>query len=179
MVFAVYLFTNTHAPYFIANQEEPEPYERYKKAIAHDIEVIIETTRLLNEIYGTENNTFIVLSDHGESFSEGGHQYHNYSLLNTEIRVPFILIDSSLANRKRLAEQGSTLDILPTLLDLFGIESSERFRGQNLISGKPLNLLLRTWGSQARRGKIENNVKMIENGHDLLKYDLNDRPLAY
>lgn len=85
----------------------------------------------------------VLLSDHGESFLENDHVKHCHSLLDTEIRTPFLLQLPGRAHR-RFDAVTQNLDVVPTLLDYLEIDTSgESFDGVSLRplieEGKPVN----------------------------------------
>ena len=73
---------------------------------------------------GFQDDTCVVfLSDHGESFFEHPGVYrHARSLFREELRVPLIMRVPGL-ERRRVAAPVRTVDILPTLLEVFGLEN--------------------------------------------------------
>jgi arylsulfatase A-like enzyme len=92
-----------------------------------------EIGRLLDglESAGRRQRTWIVLtSDHGEEFKEHGSVGHGRSLYEEVIRVPLIIAGPDAAAPearsagagRRIATPVSGIDILPTLIDLAGLE---------------------------------------------------------
>lgn len=82
-----------------------------------------------------------VHSDHGEAFGDHGFDYHNSSLYDEQIRVPWTLHHPDLSPM-RIRETVSLVDLLPTMLTLLGIDDpqKERRAGRDLA---PLLLGLR------------------------------------
>ena len=80
-----------------------------------------------------ENTIVVVFADHGEAFWEHGRRYHSMSTYAEEIRIPFMWYIPGVppARFKNLV---GTIDLLPTLLDLAGIDPprSAVFRGISL-----------------------------------------------
>ena len=80
---------------------------------------------------GKADNTFIIyLGDHGAQFSRG--KCSNYE---AALRVPFIMhwpdkIKSGIQREELI----STIDLLPTILDLAGVEKPEFMPGKSLIA---------------------------------------------
>lgn len=77
---------------------------------------------LLKEKGIWENCTIIVMSDHGETFDE--HQHKNkwaqhQSMYNTDLRNILILKNKYLGGDIRIKNKVRTVDIVPTLLELF------------------------------------------------------------
>lgn len=82
-----------------------------------------------------------VHSDHGEAFGDHGFDYHNSSLYDEQIRVPWTLHHPDLSPM-RIRETVSLVDLLPTMLTLLGVDDpqKERRAGRDLA---PLILGLR------------------------------------
>ncbi len=83
--------------------------------------------------------TWVALtSDHGEAFrGEHYHQGHGRSLYNEVMRVPLILWGPGVPAGVRYAEPVSTVDIVPTLLDMAALEVPQLSGGSlvPLLSG--------------------------------------------
>ena len=83
---------------------------------------------------GLRDNTLIVLlSDHGEEFFEHEGFGHGHTLYREVIDVPLIF---SFADRLpagvRVGRQVRLVDVLPTVLDLIGLDVGSHFEGVNL-----------------------------------------------
>jgi len=81
----------------------------------------------------TQNTLIVFLSDHGEEFFEHGGFEHGHSLFGELLRAPFILsMPGRVPEGRRVPEQVRLVDVLPTLLDLLGMESEDHFEGRSL-----------------------------------------------
>jgi hypothetical protein len=93
--------------------------------------------RLLSglEDRGLGHNTLVVmLSDHGEEFYEHGGLGHGHTLFNEVIRVPLILsLPGQLPEGRRVSGQVRMVDVLPTVLDVLGMEGDLGFEGVTLL----------------------------------------------
>jgi len=68
-----------------------------------------------------ENTAIIVTSDHGEAFGDHNMSWHGSDLWEVLVRVPFVVyVPGTKAHR--IAGKRSHIDLVPTLLDLFGVE---------------------------------------------------------
>lgn len=69
---------------------------------------------------GLRDETIVVLTaDHGESIGERGYQGHSHRLLESVVHVPLIFRHPKTIEAGRVVEEKvSTLDILPTLVDM-------------------------------------------------------------
>ena len=83
---------------------------------------------------GVADNTIVVLSsDHGENL--GSHHWFNKDLLLEEsYRVPMIYrYPAGIEPRVNRGQIASMIDVMPTLLDLAGLEAAEHVDGQSLL----------------------------------------------
>jgi arylsulfatase A-like enzyme len=76
----------------------------------------------------------VVLGDHGESFGEQGRWLHGGDLLDPEIHVPLIMWYPGVLPAGEVVEAVSrSVDVMPTVLDLFGIPIPATVEGQSLL----------------------------------------------
>ena len=75
----------------------------------------------------------VFASDHGEGFYEHGIQGHGWDLYGEAIQVPLILKPPRTSSGKRVPELAQQIDLLPTLLELVGIEVPKMLRGRSLV----------------------------------------------
>jgi arylsulfatase A-like enzyme len=74
----------------------------------------------------------LVGSDHGEAFGEHGYHQHGKSLYEELLHVP-LLAYGPLFPPHRVDEPVGLVDLGPTILDLFGLETPPTFLGQSLV----------------------------------------------
>lgn len=91
---------------------------------------------------GLWDNTLIILTaDHGESLGEFGEMTHGMFIYRPTTHVPLIMRwPGLLPEGKRIADRVTSVDIVPTVLDLLGIPAEVPFDGTSLtdvIRGKP------------------------------------------
>ena len=93
--------------------------------------------KLLDELRasGRLNDTLTILTaDHGESFENGVFFEHADSLSDGALRVPLIVrYPKVFGANVREANQTSTVDIAPTILELVGMDAPRRFSGRSLL----------------------------------------------
>lgn len=171
--FLLYVFSNTHTPYF---NPYPEKYnrfnnqirkERYKNTIHFTIDLvdlIIQEFIYMN-LY--QNTLFIILSDHGETFGEHNYILHDFSLYNEEILVPFIMHHERFKHLYKDKEipYANLLDLVPTIFDLAEISTNGNYPGQSIFSpNSRYQFFLSSWGgTDAKKGVIKNHQKWIWN----------------
>ncbi len=117
------------------------PPERFRGEFAHlysgEVAFVDEQIGvLLDEIEneGIRRNTLVVITaDHGECLGELGRYQHQEYLTEGALHVPFIASwPGVLSEGLRLKGLCRSVDILPTLCGLTGIESPERLEGVSL-----------------------------------------------
>lgn len=103
----------------------------------------LELVRLLDtEIAGLINllsspqlvgNTIVIIkSDHGEEFFEHGRVGHSNNLYQELIHTP-LLVKIPYSKSRKIHDFSQDIDIMPTLLDLVGIESPSQTQGMSLV----------------------------------------------
>jgi arylsulfatase A-like enzyme len=81
-----------------------------------------------------ENTIFIVTSDHGEEFLEHGSLIHPGELWDELIHVPLIVAAPGTRGfGRRVATPASSLDMVPTILDLVGAPPPSESFGRSLV----------------------------------------------
>jgi hypothetical protein len=129
--FAWLHFYDAHAPY-----DPPEPYrsryaaDPYAGALAF---VDAQIGRLLRELEtdGLLEHTIVVaVGDHGESLGDHGEWTHGLFVYETVLHVPLIVrAPGGWPRGRRVSDQVRTVDILPTVLALAGIDGPLRLGG--------------------------------------------------
>jgi arylsulfatase A-like enzyme len=83
----------------------------------------------------TGNTLIVFLSDHGEEFFEHGGFEHGHTLFDELLRAPLVLsLPGRIPKGHRIPQQVRLVDVLPTLLDLLGIDPPAHFEGRSLAS---------------------------------------------
>lgn len=115
---------------------------------AMDVEIgrVMERLRDL----GLDQKTLVAFtSDHGEEFHDHGRMYHGQSVYGELTHVPLIVRYPGVTRPGRVVEETvSLLDVMPTLLDLSGLQVPAQAQGQSLAP-----LLRETGGASHFRPK--------------------------
>ena len=88
----------------------------------------------------TDNTLFVVTSDHGTELAEHRRLDHGFTLYDETIRVPLI-IKPPQAVSLRIDHRVSSIDLMPTVLDLLDVQIPEVIRNQ--MRGNSLTPALR------------------------------------
>ena len=134
----VYLhYMDPHGPYHAREPWYKDPGNRKLEPLeAYDSEInyVDSFIKKAYEEFGWDKNTVIVVTaDHGEGLWDHGRQGHGFSLYREEIQVPLIIHIPGGVEGKRIKPNVSTIDILPTLRDIIGLQKSDSDEGWSLL----------------------------------------------
>jgi len=150
----------------------------------------VEETDDYNSYSLLDSSTIIILSDHGDEFSEHGGLSHDGKFYSELIDVP-LLVYRKGKERKDIVIPVSLVDIPPTIASLFGIDPAPSFKGKNIIYPsppiKPYTLYGEAMGKIGHKEKetdrptyymIDGGIKVIyrEEGDIWQAYDIGDDP---
>jgi len=116
-----------------------------RRAYADAVKFIDSQVAAVVEEVGLENAVFIVTSDHGEMFGEHGPGYflHNDRMPEEIVHVPLLIAGAGVKAKKdtRLVQ---SLDLMPSILSLAGLEIPSDLAGRNLFGSKfkPTDMLI-------------------------------------
>lgn len=89
-----------------------------------------------------ERAILLVTADHGEAFYEHERLEHRASLYDETLKVPLIIAGPGIPRGRVVKQQARTIDLMPTLLDLVGIDQAAGITGRSLapaLRGQTLN----------------------------------------
>jgi arylsulfatase A-like enzyme/Tfp pilus assembly protein PilF len=134
--FAWVHFYDAHSPY-----DPPEPYKsRYSdRPYAGEIAFVdSQVGRLLAWLDAhqqLDKTVVVVIGDHGESLGDHGEGTHGFFVYESVLHVPLLIrAPYNTMSGRRVSDVVRNVDVLPTVLDLLGIPSSDTFEGQSLVS---------------------------------------------
>ena len=109
--------------------------DRYLENAAYADSLVGRISDLLADWGRFEDTLIVVLSDHGESFLEHGRFLHARQLHRESIHVPLVVKWPATvgAYRGAVEQPVSLVDLVPTLVDGLGLETSRRFQGRSLL----------------------------------------------
>jgi arylsulfatase A-like enzyme len=108
---------------------------KYLDSVLYMDEVITGIIDQLNECGILTNTLVVVTADHGEMLGEdGGPIGHGWAIRPELTNVPLIIIDPANSSYKINYTFGSQVDLLPTLLDVLGVQipSDQLYEGCSL-----------------------------------------------
>ncbi len=128
-------YFDAHDPYYA-----PEEFRKRFKDSPYHAEVayldaqIGALRKALDELELEDETIVILTSDHGEGLNEHNEPTHSFFVYDSTMKVPLILWAPSRAPKgTRVPSLVRTVDILPTVLDLLGIEPVRDVDGRSLI----------------------------------------------
>jgi len=82
-----------------------------------------------------DNTLVVLLSDHGEEFGDHGGYEHGRNLYDALLRVPMLFSMPGVIPAGKLSSEPATMvDVLPTILDLLGMDGPEGINGRSLAA---------------------------------------------
>jgi tetratricopeptide (TPR) repeat protein len=176
-------YYDAHSPY-----DPPEPFRSrfadrpYAGEIAY---VDFQIGRVLQwlDTKGLADRTIVVaVGDHGESLNEHGEGTHGLFIYDSTMRVPFIVRAPFSSTRgRRVAGVVRTEDLMPTVLDLAGLQPPDGIQGRSLAplmaGAAPLELDAYSESLYARNHYGWSELKALRSGR--FKYIEATRPELY
>ncbi len=122
----------------VAAGVEPDAYVDYElDAYDGSIRAMdVEIARLLERLgqLGLEERTLIAfLSDHGTEFLDHDRHFHGHSVYGELARVPLLLNGPNVPAGQVIEQTIQSLDLMPTVLELAGLEAPAGMQGQSLV----------------------------------------------
>jgi arylsulfatase A-like enzyme/Flp pilus assembly protein TadD len=123
-----------HVPY-----DPPEPF-RSRYPLAYDGEIALADAVVGDFLeflrtYGMYDRALIVVtSDHGEGLGDHGEEQHSVLLYREAIQVPLLLkLPQSVRRGRTFDEPAQLADLLPTVMDVLGLETPPAVKGVSLL----------------------------------------------
>lgn len=161
--------------------------QRYDTEIAYTDEHLGRVFAALEETGLDEDTLVVFFSDHGEEFYDHGAIGHSHSLYQELVRVPLVIGGPGI-EPGRVAESVRTIDVLPTVLELLGVEAPVELQGLSAAplmrgerdAGRPAVSELRVNWNKPQDSLVLENWKLIrytrESGDRYELFDLSVDP---
>jgi arylsulfatase A-like enzyme len=126
--------SDPHAPYDLAGKNGSD-FERYLGEVALVDRKLGELFEVLDQTGLADRTLVIISADHGEAFGEHRSRTHGTTVYDEGLRVPLFLVPPKTwhGTPRRIEQLASTLDIAPTVLDVFGLPTPGYMMGQSLV----------------------------------------------
>lgn len=109
----------------------------YDSGVKKACDEVVDLLHELDRLGLTDSTVVVILSDHGEEFWDHNELFahHGQSLYGELLNVPLIVFDPDrpAAGLHRIAEEVSTVDLLPTVLDLLDVPLIAETDGVSLV----------------------------------------------
>jgi arylsulfatase A-like enzyme len=156
-------------PYRGAGAEGRRPSTLYDAEVRYIDDLMKNVLDAISEQIGFERSIIVFTSDHGEEFGEHGMFEHGHSLHREVMWVPLIFAGAGLPSGILVDAHVSTIDIMPTVLDLVGVPvpTPRAMVGTSLLPLITDGSLGRTLYSEgvlygsSERALIENGFKLM------------------
>jgi arylsulfatase A-like enzyme/Tfp pilus assembly protein PilF len=105
---------------------------------AYDAEIAtadVQVARLLQHLdtgHRLDRTIVVAVGDHGESLGEHGELEHGFFVYEATLRIPLIMAGPGVPAGVA-ANQSQILDVMPTILDLAGVEVPKAVQGRSLV----------------------------------------------
>ncbi len=108
---------------------------QYDGAVAY-MDACIQSIFTALEAHGILDETIVVLNgDHGETLYDHECWFDHHGIYDVTLHVPLIIrYPQSIPAGKRISGFTQHKDLVPTLLDLAGVEAKQRFDGRSVLS---------------------------------------------
>jgi arylsulfatase A-like enzyme len=138
--FAWVHYFDPHAEY-VRHKDVPDFGNKMRDKYDHEVRFTDDHVGRLIEYVQSQpwgaNTAIVVTSDHGEAFGEHGMIRHGFEVWDELVRIPFVLHVPGLEPKRVTTRRGS-VDMVPTILDLFGVELGEPKDKLDFVSGVSL-----------------------------------------
>lgn len=148
--------TDAHVPYRVT---DPRFQRRGKKDRGRFLDAIEEADHIVRELArrlarrGLARDPLLLLtSDHGQGFGELGYRSHGSAVTSAQVNTPFLVHHPRLAPGS--VRWSSHLDVLPTALDLLGLDARAGFGRSIFNPARPPWLVL--WAGHPSRTTTSN-----------------------
>jgi arylsulfatase A-like enzyme len=140
--FLTYVPIFPHHPYALPPDEPrrfgDDDFGRYRDGLAYTDRIVGELIQSLEDNGQLDNTLVMVIGDHGEPFNQHlGNRMHSNAIYEENVRVPAIIYNRQLfPEEKRVSATVDHTALAPTLTDLLGIDSPDRWQGSSALSGQ-------------------------------------------
>lgn len=108
---------------------------QYDGAIAYMDSCIQNIFEKVESLGIDEETLIIVTSDHGETLNEHECYYDHHGLYESNLMIPLVFkYPGKVPEGKRFSDYTQIKDVMPTILDLIGVDEKIDFDGKSLVS---------------------------------------------
>ena len=176
--FALAYTIETHHPYvapppLVEFQTSDEKHQRYLNAVRNADQQIAWLMEQLAARGLADDTLVVITADHGESFGQHNQTVHSFSVYESAVHVPLVLLNPALKNvrQRRLSQVRQQIDLPYTLVTLLGCRPPASWQGQDLFAAEDRRAYFYSTGNNVACGLREGQYKYhfyIDSGHEEL-----------
>ena len=183
---STYLTVTPHHNYVVPGRYGTKNYssqpelDRYLNTVRYQDFFLEKLFQQYKDLGLYEETIFVILGDHGEGFDEHGLEQHDNTIYEEGLRIPLLVHDPQDPRPRRVEENVSELDVLPTVTDMLGydVEGGE-YPGSSILSPpKDRTLKMSCYHERTCLASIDGDQKYIysygNRGEEY--YDLSEDP---
>jgi len=169
------LFKNIILKRDVSNKETVKLLKKlYNAGVRETDDYVKNFFKILGKYGVLKNSVVIVTNDHGDEFGEHNGLSHDGKMYSELINSPLLIYFNDRTQGEICDNLVSNIDISPTILHLFGLESFEKFRGHSML---PLKHYPQNGVFGEAIGKTSNHEK--ETDKPIYFYQENDLKIIY
>ena len=128
---APYRFHQEYADQIGVNQDKLTKKDRYDTEIAATDVSIARLLAGVRQVVDDKDLLVVLTADHGESLGEHNYWGHGRYLYEPSLRIPLGMTWKGVIPPGTVSSQATLLDLMPTLLELVGVEAPEDLPGMS------------------------------------------------
>src|SRR5229473_1469149 len=131
---------NTHVPYRLSDPASFQHFDsatdlgRFLNGLEEADSHLSQFASKLADLGQTGAPLLVVSADHGQSFGQFGYHSHGSAVVKEQVMVPCVISHPRL--KPQAIPYSSHLDVLPTVLDLLGIETARPTFGSSMLGSR-------------------------------------------
>ncbi len=131
-------FYDPHQPYqppaeYIEKGREDNELKRYAGEIEFVDKYVGEIIADLKAAGILDKTLIVIAGDHGEAFGEHLEYGHSIFCYEENLKVPLIFYNETILEKKTIEDPAGLVDIMPTILDLLGIQIPADVQGTSIL----------------------------------------------
>ncbi len=158
-----------------------DEFNRYLNSVRAVDSFVGDVVALLEKRGVMKNTILVVLGDHGEAFAEHGLRQHDNVMYQEGVHIPLLIVDGRDEKPKRVSHPVNQVDILPTVLEMAGVElEGGLFEGADMNAlDEDRELFTQCWYRGSCFASITKDTKLIHyyDKRENEFYDLVNDPL--
>ncbi len=127
-----YVYPNTTQKIKLTDEDKQYIVDNYDDGIRAFDDYLGKIIAYLKNSKLDKKTIIIIQSEHGEAMGEHGY-YAHYDVQDNQTHVPLLIVDPRIKGGKQISSMTSSVDILPTVLNLLGTSSDNGVQGKSLV----------------------------------------------